>query len=206
VAVNLSARQFSAPNLVARSNRCCADTGLEPDLPGDRADRSLFMSDVTPAVDLLHRMKALGVKLSIDDFGTGYSSLSYLSRFPIDVLKIDRSFVNDITTTPTTPRSSPRSSRWRTTCAVGDRRRRGNGRAARLPAPPRLRRNAGLLLQVRWCAAARACASSQVISRPVYSMMHSLTSISRNCEHAVAVHRRSFDAARGRFVGGLRHF
>jgi diguanylate cyclase (GGDEF)-like protein len=97
VAVNLSARQFSSPNLVAELREVLDHTGLPPSLLEIELTESLFMSDVNLAVDLLHSMKALGVKLSIDDFGTGYSSLSYLSRFPIDVLKIDRSFVNDIT-------------------------------------------------------------------------------------------------------------
>jgi diguanylate cyclase (GGDEF)-like protein/PAS domain S-box-containing protein len=97
VAVNLSARQFSAADLVPGIEQVLSDTGLAPSCLELELTESLFMSDVTPAVELLHRMKALGVKLSIDDFGTGYSSFSYLSRFPIDVLKIDRSFVNDIT-------------------------------------------------------------------------------------------------------------
>ncbi|MGZ5203263.1 MAG: putative bifunctional diguanylate cyclase/phosphodiesterase, partial [Telluria sp.] len=97
VAVNLSARQFGDPELIAGIESVLADTRLAPDCFELELTESLFMSEVTPAVDLLHRMKALGVNLSIDDFGTGYSSLSYLSRFPIDVLKIDRSFVADIT-------------------------------------------------------------------------------------------------------------
>ncbi|WP_020654249.1 bifunctional diguanylate cyclase/phosphodiesterase [Massilia niastensis] len=97
VAVNLSARQFGAADLIASLEAALNDTGLEPDCLEIELTESLFMSDVTPAVELLHRMKSLGVNLSIDDFGTGYSSLSYLSRFPIDVLKIDRSFVADIT-------------------------------------------------------------------------------------------------------------
>jgi diguanylate cyclase (GGDEF)-like protein/PAS domain S-box-containing protein len=97
VAVNLSARQFSAADLVPGIEQVLQDTGLDPSCLELELTESLFMSDVTPAVELLHRMKSLGVQLSIDDFGTGYSSFSYLSRFPIDVLKIDRSFVNDIT-------------------------------------------------------------------------------------------------------------
>ncbi|WP_198118683.1 bifunctional diguanylate cyclase/phosphodiesterase [Massilia rhizosphaerae] len=97
VAVNLSARQFSAADLVPGIEAVLNDTGLEPSCLELELTESLFMSDVTPAVELLHRMKSLGINLSIDDFGTGYSSFSYLSRFPIDVLKIDRSFVNDIT-------------------------------------------------------------------------------------------------------------
>jgi len=97
VAVNLSARQFGAPDLIENLEAVLKDTGLEAKYLEIELTESLFMSDITPAVELLHRMKALGVNLSIDDFGTGYSSLSYLSRFPIDVLKIDRSFVADIT-------------------------------------------------------------------------------------------------------------
>jgi diguanylate cyclase (GGDEF)-like protein/PAS domain S-box-containing protein len=97
VAVNLSARQFGAADLIDNLASVLQDTRLEPKYLEIELTESLFMSDITPAVDLLHRMKALGVNLSIDDFGTGYSSLSYLSRFPIDVLKIDRSFVADIT-------------------------------------------------------------------------------------------------------------
>jgi EAL domain-containing protein (putative c-di-GMP-specific phosphodiesterase class I) len=96
VAVNLSARQFGADKLLDDIEAVLADTGLDAECLELELTESLFMSDVTPAVELLHRMKSLGVHLSIDDFGTGYSSFSYLSRFPIDVLKIDRSFVNDI--------------------------------------------------------------------------------------------------------------
>jgi diguanylate cyclase (GGDEF)-like protein len=96
VAVNLSARQFGAADLVPSLEAVLADTGLAPACLEIELTESLFMSDITPAVETLHRIKALGVNLSIDDFGTGYSSLSYLSRFPIDVLKIDRSFVSDI--------------------------------------------------------------------------------------------------------------
>ncbi|HEX9172877.1 MAG TPA: EAL domain-containing protein, partial [Telluria sp.] len=97
VAVNLSARQFGAAGLIDGIEGVLRETGLDPSFLEIELTESLFMSDVTPAVDLLHRMKSLGVKLSIDDFGTGYSSLSYLSRFPIDVLKIDRSFVAELT-------------------------------------------------------------------------------------------------------------
>ncbi len=97
VAVNLSARQFGAADLIAGLESVLNDTMLDPDCLEIELTESLFMNDITPAVELLHRMKSLGVNLSIDDFGTGYSSLSYLSRFPIDVLKIDRSFVADIT-------------------------------------------------------------------------------------------------------------
>ena len=97
VAVNLSARQFGSPDLLDNIRAVLDDSGLDAHYLEIELTESLFMSDVTLAVELLHSMKAIGVNLSIDDFGTGYSSLSYLSRFPIDVLKIDRSFVTNIT-------------------------------------------------------------------------------------------------------------
>ncbi len=97
VAVNLSARQFGSPDLLDNIRAVLDESKLDPHCLEIELTESLFMSDVTLAVDLLHSMKAIGVNLSIDDFGTGYSSLSYLSRFPIDVLKIDRSFVTNIT-------------------------------------------------------------------------------------------------------------
>ena len=97
VAVNLSARQFASNDLLDNISAVLDESGLDPHCLEIELTESLFMSDVSLAVELLHNMKALGVNLSIDDFGTGYSSLSYLSRFPIDVLKIDRSFVTNIT-------------------------------------------------------------------------------------------------------------
>jgi len=96
MSVNLSARQFAQPGLVDAIGKVLAETGLPPRCLELELTESVFMNDVAKAVGLLHELKALGVTLSIDDFGTGYSSFSYLRNFPIDVLKIDRSFVGDI--------------------------------------------------------------------------------------------------------------
>jgi diguanylate cyclase (GGDEF)-like protein/PAS domain S-box-containing protein len=100
VAVNLSARQFAQHDLVESIAQALSEAGLAPEYLEIELTESLVMADVDRAICILRELKALGVKLSIDDFGTGYSSLSYLKRFPIDVLKIDRSFVNDITIDP----------------------------------------------------------------------------------------------------------
>ncbi|MRW92867.1 EAL domain-containing protein [Duganella sp. FT80W] len=96
VAVNLSPRQFSEPQLVNAITEVLEHTGLPPACLDIELTEGLFMHDVTQAVELLHKLKSLGLALSIDDFGTGYSSFSYLRHFPIDVLKIDRSFISDI--------------------------------------------------------------------------------------------------------------
>ncbi|HJV81977.1 EAL domain-containing protein, partial [Noviherbaspirillum sp.] len=100
VAVNLSARQFYQQDLVATISEILEETGIAPQLLELELTESMMMSDVEHAVGILRKLKALGLHLSIDDFGTGYSSLSYLKRFPIDLLKIDQSFVRDITVDP----------------------------------------------------------------------------------------------------------
>ncbi|MDP1708333.1 MAG: EAL domain-containing protein [Gammaproteobacteria bacterium] len=100
IAVNLSARQITQPDLVEVVAGILKETGLDPAYLKLELTESQIMQNVAAATDTLTRLKAMGVRLSIDDFGTGYSSLAYLKRFPIDTLKIDQSFVRDITTDP----------------------------------------------------------------------------------------------------------
>jgi len=100
VSVNLSARQFQQAGLAQRVRTALEDSGLHPAWLELEITESTVMRDTEEAAEVLRSLKALGVALSIDDFGTGYSSLSYLKRFPIDVLKIDRSFVKDVVEDP----------------------------------------------------------------------------------------------------------
>jgi diguanylate cyclase (GGDEF)-like protein/PAS domain S-box-containing protein len=96
VAVNLSARQFAQDDLHATILQVLEETGLPPELLELEITESVTMDNPEHAAALLRKLKALGIHLAIDDFGTGYSSLSYLKRFPIDNVKIDRSFIKDI--------------------------------------------------------------------------------------------------------------
>jgi diguanylate cyclase (GGDEF)-like protein len=96
VSVNLSARQFQQAGLAARVRAALEHSGLPPSCLEIEITESTVMRDTEEAAGVLRSLKALGVALSIDDFGTGYSSLSYLKTFPLDVLKIDRSFVADV--------------------------------------------------------------------------------------------------------------
>jgi EAL domain-containing protein (putative c-di-GMP-specific phosphodiesterase class I) len=94
VSVNLSARQFQHRTLVDDIGRVLRDTGLDARNLMLEITESIAMRDAAAAAEILAQLKQLGVHLAIDDFGTGYSSLSYLHSFPIDVLKVDRSFVS----------------------------------------------------------------------------------------------------------------
>ena len=96
VAVNVSARQVHQPGLVEIVAEALRDSGLPPDSLVLEITESLVMQNAELAITRLHELKALGVRLAIDDFGTGYSSLSYLRRFPVDILKIDKSFVDGV--------------------------------------------------------------------------------------------------------------
>ncbi|HSG22412.1 MAG TPA: EAL domain-containing protein [Azonexus sp.] len=93
MAVNLSARQFADEQLPSRISAVLAETGLPAECLQLELTESMLADDVERTVRTLSGLKALGVRIAVDDFGTGYSSLAYLKRFPLDILKIDRSFV-----------------------------------------------------------------------------------------------------------------
>ncbi|NVM77103.1 diguanylate cyclase (GGDEF)-like protein/PAS domain S-box-containing protein [Duganella sp. SG902] len=98
VAVNLAAGQFANDATVPYVESTLRKFGVAPEYLGLEITEGTVMGDPNKAVAALRRLKDIGVSISLDDFGTGYSSLSYLKRFPIDVLKIDKSFVDDVTT------------------------------------------------------------------------------------------------------------
>ena len=96
LAVNLSARQFEQPGLVAMVTEVLRDTAFEPQRLCLEITETTLMSRADSALETLHALKALGVSLGVDDFGTGYSSLAYLKRFPVDLLKIDKSLIDEL--------------------------------------------------------------------------------------------------------------
>jgi diguanylate cyclase (GGDEF)-like protein len=100
ITVNVSGKQFNAPQMAETVVGALRASGLAPRYLGIELTESAVMGNAERHIRTLHELKALGVTLSIDDFGTGYSSLSYLKRFPLDELKIDRSFVAGVDTDP----------------------------------------------------------------------------------------------------------
>jgi diguanylate cyclase (GGDEF)-like protein/PAS domain S-box-containing protein len=100
VSVNFSARQFQQPTFITDVARILKDTNLDPRWLELELTESSIMKDPEEAIEKLHELKLMGIRVAIDDFGTGYSSLNYLKRFPIDTLKIDKSFVADLCKDP----------------------------------------------------------------------------------------------------------
>ena len=96
IAVNLSGRQFKGGQLVSYIRQLLSETGMSPQNLELEITESILMDNTDLAITTLNELSAMGMTLAIDDFGTGYSSLSYLKQFPLNVLKIDRSFVRDV--------------------------------------------------------------------------------------------------------------
>ena len=96
MSVNISARQFAQDDVVEQVARTLERSGADPADMCLEITESILMDDIERTADTLDRLKALGLQLAVDDFGTGYSSLSYLRRFPVDVLKVDQSFVSGL--------------------------------------------------------------------------------------------------------------
>lgn len=100
ISVNLSARQFEQDNLDEIVSQILKETELSPSHLELEVTESFLMGDIQRSVRTLEQLRELGVSVALDDFGTGYSSLNYLNRFPVNMLKIDRSFVQDVTSNP----------------------------------------------------------------------------------------------------------
>jgi EAL domain-containing protein (putative c-di-GMP-specific phosphodiesterase class I) len=100
LSVNLAGAQLRQPNLVTRIEQLLTQYELQPGCLQLEITENFIMSQTEEALSVLHRLKKLGVQLAIDDFGTGYSSLSYLKRLPLDILKIDQSFVRGLPDDP----------------------------------------------------------------------------------------------------------
>ena len=100
LSVNFSARQFQQPTFITDVAHILKETNLDPRWLELELTESSIMKDPEQAIEKLHELKLMGIKVAIDDFGTGYSSLNYLKRFPIDTLKIDKSFVADVCKDP----------------------------------------------------------------------------------------------------------
>jgi EAL domain-containing protein (putative c-di-GMP-specific phosphodiesterase class I) len=100
LSVNVSTRELEDDSFVAEVEAALCDSGLDPSLLVLEITESLFIRDIATSIGRLSQLKALGIRLALDDFGTGYSSLSYLRDLPLDILKIDRSFVEVVTHGP----------------------------------------------------------------------------------------------------------
>jgi EAL domain-containing protein (putative c-di-GMP-specific phosphodiesterase class I) len=98
VAVNVSARQLQWPRLAGEVAQVLRDSGFPPGHLILEITESVMMRDMDLSLQRLAELKELGVQLAVDDFGTGYSSLNYIQRFPVDILKVDKSFVEAVTT------------------------------------------------------------------------------------------------------------
>ena len=100
MSVNISGRQFNNPNFISSVHNIISTTNINPEFLELEITESMLMRNASATINALHSLNELGVRFAIDDFGTGHSSLSYLRRFPIDTIKIDRSFIHDVTENP----------------------------------------------------------------------------------------------------------
>ena len=194
MSINLSLKQIQHSDIVADVRDALADSGLPPQHLTLEITESVLMADTELAVQRLRELKALGVRLALDDFGTGYSSLSYLSRFPVDILKMDRSFLRD--------GASPEAAR------PGDRRRRRSAPRCRSRSSRRASRcpSSGTRLRELGCDLGQGF----LFARPMdadasLAFLARAAQAARRCCHSYEGLDRAGGVARGGLLAPLRH-